>query len=69
MWYYSWILGVLLACAFAIINILWYEFQAGGFESSDQSVTDHDTAESADVSVEKKDLEKQHSQCHRTTRD
>ncbi len=25
MWYFSWILGVLLALAFGIINVLWYE--------------------------------------------
>lgn len=25
MWYFSWILGVLLALAFGIINALWYE--------------------------------------------
>jgi len=25
MWYFAWILGVLLAIAFGIINVLWYE--------------------------------------------
>jgi cyd operon protein YbgT len=25
MWYFSWILGVLLACAFGIINVMWME--------------------------------------------
>lgn len=25
MWYFAWILGVLLACAFAIINVMWIE--------------------------------------------
>lgn len=25
MWYFSWILGVLLAVAFGIINVLWLE--------------------------------------------
>ncbi|EJG2005962.1 cytochrome bd-I oxidase subunit CydX [Vibrio parahaemolyticus] len=25
MWYFAWILGVLLACAFSIINALWLE--------------------------------------------
>ncbi|MFN3882945.1 MAG: cytochrome bd-I oxidase subunit CydX [Nitrincola lacisaponensis] len=25
MWYFSWILGVLLACAFGIINVMWLE--------------------------------------------
>ncbi|MFB0974702.1 MAG: cytochrome bd-I oxidase subunit CydX, partial [Tolumonas sp.] len=25
MWYFTWVLGVLLACAFGIINALWLE--------------------------------------------
>jgi len=25
MWYFSWILGVSLACSFAILNAMWYE--------------------------------------------
>lgn len=25
MWYFSWILGVALACCFAILNALWFE--------------------------------------------
>ena len=32
MWYFAWVLGVLLACAFGIINVLWLEAQ----ESLDQ---------------------------------
>ncbi len=28
MWYFTWILGVLLACAFGVINVMWYESQA-----------------------------------------
>jgi len=32
MWYFSWVLGVLLACALGIINLLWLEAQ----ESLDQ---------------------------------
>lgn len=28
MWYFTWILGVLLACSFGIINALWLESQA-----------------------------------------
>lgn len=35
MWYFAWILGVLLACSFGIINVMWLEFQ-GGLEA-DQS--------------------------------
>ncbi|PID43472.1 MAG: cytochrome bd-I oxidase subunit CydX [Proteobacteria bacterium] len=26
MWYFAWILGVLLACSFGIINAMWLEF-------------------------------------------
>ena len=25
MWYFSWILGLGLACTFAILNAMWYE--------------------------------------------
>ena len=25
MWYFSWILGLGLACAFGILNAMWYE--------------------------------------------
>jgi len=28
MWYFSWILGLGLACAFGILNAMWYEFRA-----------------------------------------
>ena len=28
MWYFAWILGVLLACACAIINVIWLELVA-----------------------------------------
>ncbi|GMQ89965.1 MAG: cytochrome bd-I oxidase subunit CydX [Gammaproteobacteria bacterium] len=27
MWYFTWILGVLLACAFGIINLMWLELE------------------------------------------
>ncbi len=27
MWYFSWILGVGLACTFGILNAIWYEFR------------------------------------------
>ncbi|PKM42936.1 MAG: cytochrome bd-I oxidase subunit CydX [Gammaproteobacteria bacterium HGW-Gammaproteobacteria-1] len=29
MWYFTWILGVLLACAFGVINVMWLESEAG----------------------------------------
>ncbi|MEC6822108.1 MULTISPECIES: cytochrome bd-I oxidase subunit CydX [Photobacterium] len=25
MWYFAWILGILLACSFGIVNALWLE--------------------------------------------
>lgn len=25
MWYFTWILGVLLALSFGVINVMWYE--------------------------------------------
>jgi cytochrome bd-I ubiquinol oxidase subunit X len=28
MWYFSWILGLGLACAFAILNAMWYELHS-----------------------------------------
>ncbi len=28
MWYLSWILGLGLACAFAILNAMWFELDA-----------------------------------------
>lgn len=27
MWYFAWILGVLLAAALGVINVLWYELE------------------------------------------
>ncbi len=35
MWYFSWILGVGLACTFGILNAIWYEFRASGLADSD----------------------------------
>jgi len=32
MWYFTWILGVLLALAFGIINVMWYEAEEGDRE-------------------------------------
>jgi cyd operon protein YbgT len=29
MWYFSWILGIGLACSFAILNAMWFELHAG----------------------------------------
>lgn len=30
MWYFAWALGVGFACAFAILNALWFELQVEG---------------------------------------
>lgn len=35
MWYFAWVLGVLLACSFGIINALWLEFVEFGQEQDD----------------------------------
>jgi len=29
MWYFSWVLGLGLACAFAILNAMWLELRTG----------------------------------------
>ncbi|MCP4476057.1 MAG: cytochrome bd-I oxidase subunit CydX [Gammaproteobacteria bacterium] len=34
MWYFSWVLGVGLACAFAVLNAMWLEMR------DDQSTND-----------------------------
>ncbi|PIE42488.1 MAG: cytochrome bd-I oxidase subunit CydX [Gammaproteobacteria bacterium] len=36
MWYFAWILGVLLACAFGIINVMWLEVQEPSFDDQDK---------------------------------
>lgn len=28
MWYFSWVLGLGLACGFAVLNALWFELDA-----------------------------------------
>lgn len=45
MWYFTWILGVLLACAFGIINAMWYEFHTDDYvkvSDEPQSSIDND---------------------------
>ena len=37
MWYFAWILGVLLACAVGVINVLWLEsLQSLGEDPDDE---------------------------------
>lgn len=38
MWYFSWILGLGLACSFAILNAMWLELR----EDRDRSPTSDD---------------------------
>ena len=38
MWYFTWILGVLLACAFGIVNAMWLELN--GYVGDDQVKAD-----------------------------
>lgn len=35
MWYFAWILGVLLACSFGIINAMWLENRYDNDEVND----------------------------------
>ncbi|MBV7317136.1 cytochrome bd-I oxidase subunit CydX [Shewanella sp. NIFS-20-20] len=37
MWYFTWILGILLACSFGIINALWLENTENMDRSSDDA--------------------------------
>lgn len=36
MWYFSWILGLGLACAFAILNAMWLELYEDDRNSGDE---------------------------------
>ena len=36
MWYFSWMLGLGLACSFAILNALWFELDAD-YRARDQA--------------------------------
>ncbi|HWA21253.1 MAG TPA: cytochrome bd-I oxidase subunit CydX [Caulobacterales bacterium] len=35
MWYFTWVLGLGLACAFAILNALWLEVSPGDKPADD----------------------------------
>lgn len=39
MWYFSWILGLGLACAFAILNAMWYEVRATDVANRERAET------------------------------
>lgn len=36
MWYFSWILGVSLACSFAVLNAMWLEMRDDDAHSHEQ---------------------------------
>lgn len=40
MWYFSWVLGLGLACAFAILNAMWFELTLPGAASPADSGAD-----------------------------
>ncbi|MFT6987342.1 MAG: cyd operon protein YbgT [Psychromonas sp.] len=42
MWYFAWILGVLLACSFGIINGLWLEQLETNEKEAQQAENDAD---------------------------
>jgi cyd operon protein YbgT len=35
MWYFAWLLGVLLAVSFGIINVMWLELHDGELDIDD----------------------------------
>jgi cytochrome bd-I ubiquinol oxidase subunit X len=37
MWYFTWILGIGLALAFGIINVMWLEAEAHAFDEDSPS--------------------------------
>jgi len=37
MWYFSWILGLGLACAFAILNAMWLELYEEDVKDADEA--------------------------------
>lgn len=37
MWYFSWILGLGLACSFAILNAMWLELREDGLAAEDEA--------------------------------
>ena len=37
MWYFTWILGVMLALALGIINVMWYELESSAEDDPDST--------------------------------
>jgi len=42
MWYFTWVLGLGLACAFAILNAMWLEIEDYSEERIDAATTPED---------------------------
>jgi cyd operon protein YbgT len=38
MWYFSWVLGASLACAFSVLNALWFELRPIKGEKKDTNI-------------------------------
>jgi cyd operon protein YbgT len=36
MWYFAWLLGLPLACAFAVLNAMWFELMEQGEPQSEK---------------------------------
>lgn len=45
MWYFSWILGLGLACTFAVLNAMWFELRE--HEATDGDQTDQGSGDGA----------------------
>jgi cyd operon protein YbgT len=41
MWYFSWILGTGLACAFAVLNAMWLELRDSDNEQKQRNQTNN----------------------------
>lgn len=39
MWYFAWVLGLGLACAFAILNAMWFELRVVDAKEKTAKVT------------------------------
>jgi cytochrome bd-I ubiquinol oxidase subunit X len=41
MWYFSWVLGLGLACSFAILNAMWLEVKDDDARAKEKRYTNH----------------------------
>ena len=41
MWYFTWILGVGLACSFGILNAMWFEFREEAEQAKSHGTDSH----------------------------